>query len=171
MTATPNAFEVYGFTIKVHTGGRRVWPPSFKRFIKNKMEAGEPTVADVMETCSVSQSLFYKWRADVKASRKMAKAVSEEQMFSEIVIEEKTQSANKSAGRDHIHLTTPEGTLDFPAAYGFDDVTVLLCGFIKSRLRTSMPSGGVTSSKPPNVYEWPMRRIQITEKRMAHGSL
>ncbi|MEM1236342.1 MAG: hypothetical protein AAGI10_05165 [Pseudomonadota bacterium] len=59
MPGTPNSFEVYGFTIDVHAGGRRVWPPSFKRFVKSKLDAGELTVAEVMKTCNVSQSLIY----------------------------------------------------------------------------------------------------------------
>ena len=69
MGKLPDSFEVYGFTIEVHAGGRRVWPPSFKRFIKDKLDSGELTVSEVMRTCNASQSLVYKWRADVNASK------------------------------------------------------------------------------------------------------
>ena len=86
MSKAPTSFEVYGFTIEVHSGGRRVWPPSFKRFVKTKLDAGELTVAEVMKTCNVAKSLIYKWRTDVKASRKTTKTVSEERLFSEIVV-------------------------------------------------------------------------------------
>jgi len=43
-------------TIEVHAGGRRVWPSSLKRFIKNKIEDGELAVAEVMNTCSNSRA-------------------------------------------------------------------------------------------------------------------
>ncbi len=56
----PQSFEVYGFTIEVHAGGRRVWPPSFKRFIKENLDRGDLSVGDVMKQCNVSQSLGYK---------------------------------------------------------------------------------------------------------------
>ncbi len=63
--STPKSFEVFGFTIEVHAGGRRVWPPSFKKFISNSLDDGSLKVDDVMKTCNVSQSLVYKWRADI----------------------------------------------------------------------------------------------------------
>jgi len=69
MSLEVRSFEAYGFKIEVHAGGRRVWPPSFKRFINDKMDSGELNVGEVTKTCNVSQSLVYKWRADVKASR------------------------------------------------------------------------------------------------------
>lgn len=69
MGKLPQPFEAYGFTIEVHAGGRRVWPPSFKRFVKEQLDAGALSVDDVMTKCNVSQSLVYKWRADVKASQ------------------------------------------------------------------------------------------------------
>lgn len=40
MESTLQSFEVYGITIDVHAGGRRVWPPSFKRFVKNQLDVG-----------------------------------------------------------------------------------------------------------------------------------
>lgn len=126
MSKSPKSFEVYGFTIEVHSGGRRVWPPSFKRFVKTKIDAGELTVAEVMKTCDVSQSLIYKWRSDVKASRKMTKTVSEERLLSEIIIEDEVDPADASSVRDRIHLTTGKGTLDFPAAYPVDDLVKII---------------------------------------------
>ncbi|WP_373636846.1 hypothetical protein [Yoonia sp. BS5-3] len=47
MEKFPQSFEVYGFTIEVHAGGRRVWPPSFKRFVKDRLDSGELAVSDV----------------------------------------------------------------------------------------------------------------------------
>lgn len=126
MSKAPTSFEVYGFTIEVHAGGRRVWPPSFKRFVKNKLDTGELTVTEVMNTCNVSQSLVYKWRADVKASRTTTQTVSEERLFSEIVIEEEAQPDDKTTDQDRIHRTTREGALDFPATYPVDDLVKII---------------------------------------------
>jgi len=75
-----------------------------------------------MKTCNVSQSLIYKWRADVKASRNMKKTVSEERLFSEVVIAGEAGLADGSSGQDRIHLAIGKGTLDFPAAYPVDDL-------------------------------------------------
>ena len=84
------SFEVYGFKIEVHVGGRRVWPPSFKRFINEKMDNGELSVSEVMKACNVSQSLVYKWRGDVRRSERKRTEVRNERVFSEVIIEEDT---------------------------------------------------------------------------------
>ena len=52
------SFEVYGFKIEVHAGGRRVLTPSFKRFINDKMDSGELSVDEVIKMCNVSQSHY-----------------------------------------------------------------------------------------------------------------
>lgn len=88
MAQFPKSFEVYGFTIEVRAGGRRVWPPSFKRFVKEGLDGGKLAVADVMKECNVSQSLVYKWRADVKASRIRTTTVTEDAFFSKVVVDE-----------------------------------------------------------------------------------
>jgi transposase-like protein len=88
MTTFPQSFEVYGFTIEVHSGGRRVWPPSFKRFITQQLDNDELTVGEVMKTCNVSQSLVYKWRSDIRNTRQSRTAIRQERVFSEIVIED-----------------------------------------------------------------------------------
>lgn len=126
MSQSPSSLEVYGFTIEVHAGGRRVWPPSFKRFIKNKLDAGELTIAAVMKTCNVSQSLIYKWRADVKASCTTKTTVSEHRLFSEVIIAEETKTVDKSTAQDRLHLTTRAGTVDFPATYPVDDLVKII---------------------------------------------
>ncbi len=65
MSEQPSILNHYGFSIEDHTGGRRVWPPSFKRFIRTKIESGELTTEDVTKECRVSKSLVYKWRSGV----------------------------------------------------------------------------------------------------------
>ncbi|WP_037316422.1 hypothetical protein [Ruegeria halocynthiae] len=106
----PQSFEVYGFTIEVHAGGRRVWPPSFKRFVKIKLDLGELTVGDIMEDCNVSQSLVYKWRSDVKSSRVRSVARSEERIFSEVLINEETQPNRDLETDNRILLTHRESS-------------------------------------------------------------
>ncbi|WP_170756157.1 helix-turn-helix domain-containing protein [Ruegeria lacuscaerulensis] len=82
------SFEVYGFKIDVHAGGRRVWPPSFKRFINEKMDCGKLSVREIMKTFNVSQSQVYKWRSDVQHAGRMTTDLWEERVFSEIVVQE-----------------------------------------------------------------------------------
>ncbi|NVO58078.1 hypothetical protein HW561_19990 [Rhodobacteraceae bacterium B1Z28] len=74
----PQSFEVYGFAIEVHAGGRRVWPPSFKRFVKTKLDLGELAVDDIIEDSNVSQFLVNIWRLDLKPSRVRSIARNEE---------------------------------------------------------------------------------------------
>lgn len=118
------SFEVYGFTIEVHAGGRRVWPPSFKRFIKKELDSGRLKIGDVMKTCNVSQSLVYKWGADVRRASGRRTAVREERMFSEVVLEENEPVHTNDR---QILLRGREIEISLPAAYAVSDlVTVIL---------------------------------------------
>ena len=127
MAQYPQSFEAYGFTIEVHAGGRRFWPPSFKRFIKDKLDTGELSVGQVMKKCNVSKSLVYKWRADVKASRVRSVAVREERLFSEILVEEEApQDGDCEEVDDRIHLTRRDCTISFPGAYPVEDLARII---------------------------------------------
>ncbi|RMC30126.1 hypothetical protein C9E81_22075 [Paracoccus alkanivorans] len=66
MPDTKLPLQAFGFSIPVTPAGRRVWPPRFKRFVVQKMEAGELTVRQVMEECQVSKSFVYQWRMQAK---------------------------------------------------------------------------------------------------------
>jgi len=99
MALETRSFEVYGFTIEVHAGGRRVWPPSFKRFVKEGLDSGKLALADVMKTCNVSQSLVYKWRADVKAARIRTTTVTEDAFFAEVVVGEERATGDAIRSR------------------------------------------------------------------------
>lgn len=66
MSAIPGV--IHGFTMEVHAGVRRAWPPSFIKFISNSLDDGTPKVEDVMKTYNISQSLVYKWRASANGS-------------------------------------------------------------------------------------------------------
>ncbi len=118
----PQSFEVYGFTIEVHAGGRRVWPPSFKRFVKDKLDCGELAVGDVMQTCNVSQSLVYKWRSDVRRAGTRKTSRREERVFSEIVIQDNTCPKPANPSGDQIILRFKDVDLALPAAYPVDDL-------------------------------------------------
>lgn len=122
----PQSFEVYGFTIEVHAGGRRVWPPSFKRFVREKLDNCELTVGQVMKTCNVSQSLVYKWRADVKRAGGGRTSVREERLFSEIVIEEPKDPAPTPSDGNQIVLRGKEVEITLPSTYPVDDLVAVI---------------------------------------------
>jgi len=122
----PRSFEVYGFTIEVHAGGRRVWPPSFKRFIKEKLDNGELALADVMKTCNVSQSLVYKWRADVKASRIRTTTVTEDAFFSEVVVHEDEQTETFADPAANILLRGRKMEVSLPPTYPVADLVKII---------------------------------------------
>ena len=122
MGQVPKSFKVYGFTIEVHAGGRRVWPPSFKRFVKEGLESGKLALADVMKECNVSQSLVYKWRADVKAARIRTTAVAEETFFSKVVVEEGQKAWPLFEPSKDILLRGHQIEIALPYTYPVDDL-------------------------------------------------
>lgn len=123
----PHSFEAFGFAIEVHSGGRRVWPPSFKRYITSKMNSGELTVDQIMKTCKASKSLVYKWRADVKDSKIRSVALRQERLFSEVLIEEET-APNHDGDEidDRIHLAGRGCSLSLPKAYPVGDLVKII---------------------------------------------
>lgn len=123
----PHSFEAFGFTIEVHAGGRRVWPPSFKRYITNKMDSGALTVAQIMETCRASKSLVYKWRADVKDSKVRPVAVPQERLFSEVRIDEETApDGDGDEMDDRIRLTGHGCSVSLPNTYPVEDLVRII---------------------------------------------
>lgn len=120
-------FEVYGFKIKTHPSGRRIWPPSFKQFIKAKTESGELTVSDVMNACKVTESLVYKWRAAVSVPDEDASKKIKRKTFSEIVVDTSVapqRSVNVTDQR--ICLRARQAEVDLPATYPVDDLVRIL---------------------------------------------
>ena len=126
MDQSPQSFKVYGFTIEVHAGGRRVWPPSFKRFVKEKLDNGELALVDVMKTCNVSQSLVYKWRADVKASRIRTTTVTEDAFFSEIVLQEDVSTEALAELTTNILLRGRKMEISLPPTYPVTDLVKII---------------------------------------------
>ena len=132
MSQFPRSFEVYGFTIEVHAGGCRVWPPSFKRFVKEGFDSGKLPFTDVMNECSVSQSLVYKWRADVKASRIRTAAVTEDAFFSEVVVDEDQPACPLADPARGILLRGREIEVSLPSTYLVPDLIKVILS-IESR--------------------------------------
>ena len=129
MALETRSFEVYGFTIEVHAGGRRVWPPSFKRFVKEGLDSGKLALADVMKECNVSQSLVYKWRADVKGSRIRTTTATENAFFSEVVVDE-DQPTEPPADRVGDILLRGNGIeVTLPSTYPVDDLIKVIVSF------------------------------------------
>ncbi len=126
MEKFPQSFEVYGFTIEVHAGGRRVWPPSFKRFITNGLDDGSLKVDDVMKRCNVSQSLVYKWRADLKRAAGNRFSVHAERLFSEVVIEGTEHSEATRSVESQIVLRGREIEIVLPAEYPISDLVTVV---------------------------------------------
>ncbi|WP_106744019.1 hypothetical protein [Yoonia maritima] len=122
MVHSGQSFEVYGFKIEVHAGGRRVWPPSFKRFVKEGLDSGKLVLADVMKECNVSQSLVYKWRADVKASRIRTTTATEDAFFSEIVVDENQPTDPLTNQTKEILLRGREIEVALPSTYPVPDL-------------------------------------------------
>lgn len=120
--------NVYGFTIEVHAGGRRVWPPSFKRFIKDKLDQGALTVEDVIATCNVSKSLVYKWRSDVAKSLKRYGDTANSPMFTEIVVDKECAMpcTPENCSEDRIILQGRASQIVLPVDYSVTDLVKIL---------------------------------------------
>ncbi|MBO9478199.1 hypothetical protein J7382_11695 [Shimia sp. R11_0] len=123
MALEARSFEVYGFTIEIHAGGRRVWPPSFKRFINDKMDRGELSVGEVMKTCNVSQSLVYKWRGDVRRGGRVKAKIKEERMFSEVIVQEDPSVPDSLS---EIVLRGKQLEITLPASYPVSDLVSVI---------------------------------------------
>ncbi|RJE84587.1 hypothetical protein [Paracoccus onubensis] len=63
MTDDNPPFRPFGFTVPISSTGRRIWPTGFKKFIIEKLDAGELTVQQVEQEGQVTRSLIYKWQA------------------------------------------------------------------------------------------------------------
>ncbi len=68
MTEVNPPFQPFGFTIPISSTGRRIWPSGFKKFVIEKLDAGELTVQQVEQEGQVARSLIYKWQAKRSAA-------------------------------------------------------------------------------------------------------
>lgn len=127
MSEQPSIRNHYGFSIEVHAGGRRVWPPSFKRFIRTKIESGELTTEDVTKECRVSKSLVYKWRTDVAQHRATFGTHPEKPTFAEIILDPvKEPLQDEDVREEVIRLRGDVVDLTLPATYPVDDLAKLV---------------------------------------------
>lgn len=129
METQDRSFKVYGFKIEMHAGGRRVWPPSFKRFVRDKLDSGDLTIDQVIDDCNVSQSLVYKWRSDVKKSAAVTRVSKKEAVFSEVVVEEQKGSVFEPVRddiRNQIVLRGRNAEIELPNDYPAQDLAVLI---------------------------------------------
>lgn len=121
MSDTKSPLQAFGFSIPVTPAGRRVWPPRFKRFVVQKLEAGELTVRQVMEECQVSKSFVYQWRMQAKGKPVTAADWRAKANFTEVLVEDTPPQAESDEARSKgicISGTLVEITLpaDYPVA-------------------------------------------------------
>jgi len=91
--------------------------------VKKKLDDGELTVEDIMAECNVSQSLVYKWRADVKRANCNFPETQTESIFSELFVE-RDNAALETGIPEHSQITVRSKDLDIslPAAYPVADL-------------------------------------------------
>ena len=89
--------QAFGFSIPVTPAGRRVWPPSFKRFVLEKMDTGELTLDEITSACGVSRSYIYQWRMQAQGKPVTAAEWRAKAQFAEIVVENDGQPENAAA--------------------------------------------------------------------------
>jgi len=117
-----SSFNAYGFTIEGHAGGRRVWPRSFKRFVQQKLDAGELTVDQVMTDCNISKSFVYKWRSDLKRDRGGTSTCRENHVFSEVIMTEIDEPDTTAPAPSKIELRTGKVQINLPANFPIADL-------------------------------------------------
>lgn len=66
MNEDTSLFQPFGFSIAINSAGRRIWPPDFKKYVVDKLNAGELTVQQVEQNGKLARSLIYKWLAKNK---------------------------------------------------------------------------------------------------------
>ncbi|WP_323716360.1 transposase [Paracoccus aminovorans] len=65
MPATPTFMEIFGFSVPVLPGGRRIWSPRFKRLITERMDAGDLTSSRLPRNV-MFPNLIYQWRMQAR---------------------------------------------------------------------------------------------------------
>ncbi|RWR05443.1 hypothetical protein [Paenirhodobacter populi] len=86
-TSSP-PLQAFGFSITVAPAGRRVWPPRFKRFVLEKMDAGELTLNQITQTCGVSRSYVCQWRMQAQGKPVTATEWRAKARFAEVMVPE-----------------------------------------------------------------------------------
>jgi len=91
--------------------------------VKKKLDDGELTVEDIMAECNVSQSLVYKWRADVKRANCNFPETQTEPVFSELVVERDNAALEIDTPKySQIIVRSSNVDISIPAAYPVADL-------------------------------------------------
>lgn len=128
MANTAQCVDIFGFTIPVLAGGKRLWSPRFKRFITEKMDTGELTVNQVVKKCKVSKSLVYQWRMQAKGKPVTASDWRAKAVFAPVVVEERPQASTEMAivKEGNIRLKGCSTKITLPATYPVDDLVKII---------------------------------------------
>lgn len=125
--------QAFGFSIPVTPAGRRVWPPRFKRFVLEKMDSGELTLDQIMETCGVSRSYVYQWRMQAQGKPVTAAEWRAKAQFAEIVVPEDHEDGKPSAtvptSMARITISGAVTEITLPSDYPVGDLVQIIRAF------------------------------------------
>lgn len=129
MTEDNPPFLPFGFTIPISATGRRIWPPGFKNFIIEKLDADELTVQQVEQEGQLARSLIYKWRAKSSADEEAKRPINP---FAQVRIEQAPignaapARSPSSADIRCIHVHGAVSSLVLPADYPIESLIQLV---------------------------------------------
>lgn len=119
--------QAFGFTIPVTPAGRRVWPPKFKRFVLEKMDAKELTLDQIIETCGVSKSYIYQWRMQAQGRPVTAAEWRAKAQFAEIEVREDSAAPSLAPTIPaHITVSGPVTEITLPGGYPVADLVQII---------------------------------------------
>lgn len=122
-TATLQAF---GFSIPVNRAGRRLWPSRFKQFVLERMDAGEISLQQVINTCQVSRSYLYQWRMQAKGKPVTAADWRAKARFCEVVVQEEASLAPQASPPAAITISRGFASITLPVDYPIDRLIRIL---------------------------------------------
>lgn len=122
-------FQPFGFTIPISSTGRRIWPSGFKKFIVEKLDAGELTVLQVEREGQVARSLIYKWQARIGAEEAADRPTNP---FAQVRVEDASMGGAPPARSPSsldircIHVHGAVSNLILPADYPIENLIQLV---------------------------------------------
>ncbi|MBK4217965.1 hypothetical protein JJJ17_18715 [Paracoccus caeni] len=122
-------FQPFGFTIPISSTGRRIWPPGFKKFIIEKLDAGELTVQQIEQEGQIARSLIYKWQAKRGADDAAERPINP---FAQVCIEDAPIGSAAPAGLPSsadircIHVHGAVSNLVLPTDYPIENLIQLV---------------------------------------------
>lgn len=129
MTNDNPPFQPFGFTIPISSTGRRIWTSGFKKFIIEKLDAGELTVQQVEQEGQLARSLIYKWQVKNNTDDVAERPINP---FAQVRIED-ASIGNAALGRSPssadircIHVHGAVSNLVLPADYPIENLIQLV---------------------------------------------